>query len=1123
MIAGDLRIVLVTGAALLALVGGASAQQVWIPDVPAYDYNRVIPPTTYVIGCGPTTGAMIMQTYYGRGATNLIPVDALDTARLLHELYMNTDDQGYGAASDFHYGLEEYAYDAGYILDCVLHVEPTTYVPADWSDYRYGLDLMDDATFWDTDTWEILPDDFVDFLAAEVNANRPVSVTVDSNGDGGGDHWMVALGYDQSTNHWCGHNTWQNFKIWYDVESGFTGNVMGLCFVRTIEFKGSYCRWYGDSTTGDGFYGSNPMWLPGHTPASDEVAIYDRAKQYQVSFDSSPTAREVRVEAGDVTFASYMHPRTYTVNGDLRVTGGDLTAWMNVGIAGDLYVDNASTLWMDTGGATLSGASGSTACIGASGGSSGTVLIDYSAHLSGFDEVYVGMYGDGTLTALAGGAIEAGDVYVGRRSGSDSHLTVMDAGSTLTVTGALVVGDEGEGTLYVLNEGVAEAAGCGIAYRAGSTGTAEVSGSGSELYVSGPLYVGSTGNGSLEVSDHAVVTSASGYVGYNGGASGTVDIGTSGEWDNTGDLHVGMVTIEGAGTGDVTISGQGKLVVDNDLIVHLGSTLTAQSGGWVIADTIEDNGGTIDFQAGSVVRTNSLLGFGNAINAHHLEIGMLKGPTWGSHAVGAGQTLTCTGDLTIGVDFSGTLAVSGGGDVSNAYGYVGRYAGGSGMVTVTGAGSTWVNSFLTVGDVGEADLEIRDGGYLYSDSCRVSYQAGSYAEVDVLGENTTWDNPGWLAAGIGGVAAMTVADGGLLDVGGLYLGHTHSAEATTLEITGPGADVQADVLHLGANGWGMVTVDNDGALNTATTYVAREAGSKGSAAVWGGGAWHETGTLYVGGSDAGPGGTALVRVASGGSIRVDGEVFVWGGGTVELLAGVLNTPTIDDTSGGDFSFTGGTLYVRTYRGDLDNYGGTLAPGAPTAPGLRVTHVEGDYTQTGGVLDIDISGAPGGTILLYDRLLADQTVALAGDLDLALTGGYVPVLYDPYLIVSCSTRTGEFYGISGVVVSPQLALAVTYLTDGVRVTPALPGDATLDGRVDAADLSLLAAAWQSGGKNWSTGDLTGDSSVDAADLSLLAANWQAVASPAPVPGPAPLALLAGGGLALLRRRQRRGRR
>jgi len=51
-----------------------------------------------------------------------------------------------------------------------------------------------------------------------------------------------------------------------------------------------------------------------------------------------------------------------------------------------------------------------------------------------------------------------------------------------------------------------------------------------------------------------------------------------------------------------------------------------------------------------------------------------------------------------------------------------------------------------------------------------------------------------------------------------------------------------------------------------------------------------------------------------------------------------------------------------------------------------------------------------------------------------------------------------------------------------------GDATLNGTVDVGDLAVLAANYNTSGKNWTKADFTGNGTVDVGDLAVLAANY-----------------------------------
>ena len=98
----------------------------------------------------------------------------------------------------------------------------------------------------------------------------------------------------------------------------------------------------------------------------------------------------------------------------------------------------------------------------------------------------------------------------------------------------------------------------------------------------------------------------------------------------------------------------------------------------------------------------------------------------------------------------------------------------------------------------------------------------------------------------------------------------------------------------------------------------------------------------------------------------------------------------------------------------------------------------------------------------------------------------------FLILSTEVINADFTGYvpTGGYGSLGSASNSKMIVDYVRTYAPLPGDANLDGKVDALDLAILAANYRkhvTGG--WAQADFNYDGVVDVKDLALLAANYR----------------------------------
>jgi hypothetical protein len=214
---------------------------------------------------------------------------------------------------------------------------------------------------------------------------------------------------------------------------------------------------------------------------------------------------------------------------------------------------------------------------------------------------------------------------------------------------------------------------------------------------------------------------------------------------------------------------------------------------------------------------------------------------------------------------------------------------------------------------------------------------------------------------------------------------------------------------------------------------------------------------------------ATMNVSAGTLNTTAGEFGITNGATFNLSGGVMNASTVTLSSSA-FNFTGGVLHATTFNGNLVNAGGTLAPG--TSPGT--TTVNGNYTQTAGVLEIELGGTTAGQ---FDLLSVTGNTTLGGAIDVNLFGGFAPSVGQSWEIIDVvGSLSGTFAGLPQG--APFANYSGTLLTisytggDGndvfINTIAGQAGDFDFDGDVDGRDF----LKWQRGETTnpFSAGDL-----------------------------------------------------
>ena len=217
--------------------------QIVIEDVPAYKWRH---------GCGPTAAGMIIGYWDGQGYDDLVSGDASSQTSGVNNMissqgnyndYCLPLDKGGPIKPDKSEPPEGDEHEDNCIADFMKTSQSARGSRYGWS-YFSNVDnsLIDYVNFinphcscsasnlhWGSLTWEN--------FCAEIDANRPVGLIVDTDGNGGTDHFVTGIGYAENKKYAC-YNTWDHSIHWFNFAKIKKGNPWGIYGATFFSIKG---------------------------------------------------------------------------------------------------------------------------------------------------------------------------------------------------------------------------------------------------------------------------------------------------------------------------------------------------------------------------------------------------------------------------------------------------------------------------------------------------------------------------------------------------------------------------------------------------------------------------------------------------------------------------------------------------------------------------------------------------------------------------------------------------------------------------------------------------------------------------------------------------------------------
>jgi T5SS/PEP-CTERM-associated repeat protein len=771
-----------------------------------------------------------------------------------------------------------------------------------------------------------------------------------------------------------------------------------------------------------------------------------------------------------------------TLRGDVGLsTGGALNSAQTVQVVGAEYTQ-----------------SGGTTTIGGQFAVDNAVARVNGGSLNVTAEIQVGRPSGSSSLLQTDGAINS-DSHVSIGSGA---LGVYDiSGGSLTTTGGgeLIVGETSVSTGQVIQTGgvisvneltLANLAGAEASYdlQAGTINTrnrvhvgwkdaATYTQSGGDVNVAGQFRVD---HGSMAtINDGAIDATDSIRVGVTAGTTSTMKqtgglvktneyfaIGSegSGSYELTGGTLEAKAVDRGLGVGSTgaTVSASmtqsGGLVDVGELVVGhangLASTYTMSDGNIAARDRIvvgNHSVGTFSQSGGVINATNAPVTVGNVVTSDGSQYGI------------SGGTLN-TNSLVVG-NYGDATFTQTNGDVNADSVVLAQISTSTSSYSLQGGALTTKNAIAVGGGVGTFT---HTGGTLIFDGANFNKGgttknlSGAATPTEKLANAATATYGDVKLGGANGESGgYSIFGGSSLDLSSnadVFIGDATGASGT-FTVDGAGSKLNptsgGNQIYVGNNGNGQLTVQNGGLVEGFSSYyIGYGSGSTGTMTITGAGSTARNGLYYLGSN----GGTATIRLEDGGRIESTGTIYMYlqsANSKITIDGGSVSVTNIT-VGDGTVEFLDGNLSVGAFLGDLEQNGGTLAPG--NSPGL--TYIQGDYTIVDGTVEIELGGYGRG--IDFDVIDIGGHATLGGMLDVSLINGFTPNIGDTFQVVNFGSASGNFDTYTGLDLGNGLTLAPTLDSGGLTLTAVPEPTSLLLGLVGLVGLATCGRRRKSGG-------------------------------------------------------------